>query len=82
MQKREFVHIDREPVSERHDDGKDHRGRADYSSPDQDRLRCCFERIARTVVRFEQVLGALEVHVNVEILLQLGLNIGNLLDER
>ncbi len=81
MQQREFVHIAGQSVGQRHDDGKNHGGRPDHGSTDQHRLGSSLESIARAVVGFEQVLGAFEIHVDVEIALQFGLDIRYILDQ-
>ena len=81
VEQRKFVHIGGEAVGQRHDNGKNHRGCADDGRADQNRLRGGFERVARAVVGFEHVLGALEIHVKVVVLLQFLLDAGDLLDE-
>src|ERR1019366_2998894 len=40
------------------------------------------EGIARAVVLFQQVLGAVKIHVDVEVLLDFRLDVGHLLDQR
>ena len=50
-------------VCESHDDGEDHRRRADHGGTDQYRLRRRLERVACAVILFEQILGALELRV-------------------
>ena len=82
MQQRQLVHVVGEAVGERHDDRENHGGGADHGRADQHGLRRGFERVASAVVFFEQVLGALEVHVDVEIRLQFLLDVRNLLDQR
>ena len=71
-----------EPVGQRHDDREDHGGGADHGGSDQHGLGRGLEGVAGAVVLFEQILGALEVHVDVEVLLELLLDVGNLLDQR
>src|SRR5262249_27061861 len=82
MQQREVADVLGEAVGQRHDDGEDHRGSAYNSRSDHPRLGRRFERIARAVIGFQQVLGALEVHVEVEVALNLRLDVGDLLDQR
>ncbi len=71
-----------EPAGEGHDDGEDHGGCADDGGADQHRLGRSLEGVAGAVVGFEQVLGALELHVEVVVLLQLGFDAGNVFDQR
>jgi len=82
VQQRELVDVFGEAGGEGHDDGENHGGGADYSRADEDWFGRGFEGVARTVVGFEQMLGAVEVDGQVEILLDFGLYVGNLLDER
>src|SRR5258708_5513787 len=82
VQEREFVHVFGEAGGERHDDGEDHGGGADYGGADEHWLRGGFESVACSIVGFEEVLGALEVHGHVEILFYFGFDVGNLLDQR
>src|SRR5260221_588778 len=69
VEQREFFDVHRKAVGERHDDGKNNRSGADYSSADKHGLRSGFERAAGAVVGFEKSLGALEVDVNVVVAL-------------
>ena len=69
-------------MRERHDDGENHGGCADHGGADQHRLGRRFEGIAGAVVLFQQMLGALEVNVDVVVALQLALDIRYLLDQR
>ncbi len=52
-----------------HDDGKDHRRRADNGRTDQHRLRRGLERIAGPVVLLEMLLGLFELRIETEVLL-------------
>ncbi len=67
-------------VREHHDDGEDHRGRPHHGGADKNRLGGRFERVAGPVVRFQIVLGALEVDVEAILLLELLLDVRDLLD--
>ena len=60
-----------EAVGERHDDREDHRGGADYRGADQHGLGGRLEGIAGAIVLFQQILGAFEIHVDAEVLLDL-----------
>ena len=84
MQQGQFRHAFRvgKPVSQRHDDRKNHRGSANNCRADQHGFRRCFECVARSVIFLQQMLGAIEVDVEVEILLDLRFNIRNVLNQR
>ena len=82
MEQRKLVHVRREPVGERHDDGENHGRGADHRRADQHRLRRGLESIARAVIGFEQMLGPVEADGHVEVFLDLGLYVWNLLDQR
>ena len=82
MQQRQVVDVHGKALGEGHDDGEDHGSRAHHGGSDQHRLGRRFESIAGAVVLFQHVLGPLEVHVDVVVLLQFALNVGYLLDER
>ena len=82
MQDRQLVQVLGEPVGEQHDDREDHRRRADHRRADQHGLRGGLERVAGAVVLLEQVLGALEVHVEAVVLLELLLDVRDRLDHR
>ena len=81
MQQGEILLVDGKPVGEGHDDGEDHGGGAYYGGADQYRLRRGLEGVACAVIGFEQVFGALEVDGHVEILLDFGFDVSNLLDQ-
>src|SRR5215469_6564122 len=68
-------------MRQRHDDRENHRGCANNRRADEHGFGRGFKRVPCAVIGFEKVLGALEVHVDVEILLQLFLDIRQLLDE-
>ena len=72
VEERELVDVFGEAVGQGHDDREDHRGGADDRGADQHGLGGGFEGVAGAVVGFEHFLGALEVHVDVVVLLQLG----------
>src|SRR5713101_8113784 len=82
VKQRELVDIGGQAVGEGYDDREDHGGGAHNRRTDEHRLGGGLEGIARAVVRFQQVLGALEVHVDVVVLLEFRLDAGNLLNER
>ena len=82
MQDRQLLQVLGQPVRQHHDDREDHRRRADDRRADQHRLRRRLERVAGAVVLLEQVLGALEVHVEAVVLLELLLDVGQRLDDR
>ncbi len=82
MQQREVADVLRQPMSERHDDGENHGGCAHDGRPNQHRFGGGFEGVARAVVLFQHVLGALEVHVDVVVALQLALDVRHLLNQR
>ena len=63
VQNRQLVDVLRQVAGQRHDDREDHRRRADDGRADQHRLGGRLERVAGAVVLLEQILGALEVHV-------------------
>src|SRR5207244_460879 len=71
MKKRQLVHISGKPVGERHDNGEDHGRGADYGSANQYRFRGCLEGVSGAVVGFQQVLGAIKFHIDIEVLLDL-----------
>ena len=70
------------PLGQRHDDGEDHGGSADNGGADEHRLGRGFEGVARAVVGFEQIFGAFEVDGHVEVFLDFGFDVWNLLDQR
>ena len=80
MQQREIVHVHRQPLRQRHDDGKDHGGRPHHGSPNQHRLGGRLESVTCAVIGLQQVLGALEMRVEIEIPLDLLLDVRDLLD--
>ena len=82
VEDRELVDVAREVGGERHDDREDHRRRADDGGADENRLRGRFERVARAVVFFEQILGPIEADVESVLALQRFLDGGHLLDDR
>ena len=55
-----------------HDDAEDHRRRADDRRADEHGFGGGLEGVARAVAFFELVLGALEVRLETEVLLDLG----------
>ena len=67
-------------VGQRHDNRKNHGGRAHHRGADQHRFCSGFESIARAVVLFQVLLGPLEVGRETEVLLNLRRDSGNLLD--
>ncbi len=69
-------------VSQVHHDGENHGGGADHGGPNQHRLGCRLEGIAGAVVFFQQMFGALKVHVKAEVFLDLLLHVRDLLDQR
>ena len=81
MQQREILLIHGESAGQSHDDGKDHGGCADHSRANQHRLGRSLESVARTVILFEQVLGAVEVHRHVEVFLDFVHDVRNLLNQ-
>ena len=82
MQQREVLHVIGQSVGQGHDDREDHRGCADHGGADQHRLGRSLEGVAGSIVGFQQVLGALELRVDAEVLLQLGFDAGNIFDQR
>src|SRR5208283_5264862 len=82
VEERKLVQVVGEAVGKRHDDGEDHGGCADHGRADEDWLCGGLERVAGAVVGFQEILGALEIHVDVVVLLQFRLDVGNLLDHR
>ena len=82
VQQRELVDVLGEAVGQRHDDRENHRRGADHRRADQHGLGGRLEGVARAVVLFQHVLGALEVHVEIEVLLEFLLDVRNLLDQR
>ena len=82
MKQRKFVDVCSKPVGERHDDGKNHRGRADNGRTNQHGFCGCLESIARAVVGFEHVFRFLEIHVDIEIFFQFRLDVWHVLDQR
>ena len=77
MQQREFVDVLRYALRESHDNRENHSGGADNCRTNQHRFCRGFKRVSRTVVGFEQILGALKVHVHVVIFFQLLLDVRN-----
>src|SRR5207249_1742603 len=71
MQNRKILRVDRKSIRERHDDREDHRCRTDDSRTDQHRLCAGLECIARTVILFEQMFATIELHIDIEIALEL-----------
>ena len=67
-------------MSEQHDDREDHGRRAHDGRSNQHRLRSGFERVAGTVVLFQQFFGPRKVWLETMIPLNLGLSSRNLLD--
>ena len=67
VQKGELVDICSDAVGERHDDGENHGGSAHDGGADEHGLGGSFEGVAGAVICFEQVFGALEIGVDVEI---------------
>ena len=82
VQQRQLVDVFGEAVGKRHDDGEDHGGGADHGGADQHRLGRGFEGVARAVAFFQHVLGAVEIRLKVEFLLDLFLDVGDLLNQR
>jgi hypothetical protein len=72
----------RQSVGQGHDDRENHRGCAHHGGADQHRLGRSLEGVAGSIVGFQQVLGAFELHVDVVVLLQLGFDAGNIFDQR
>src|SRR5208283_5009512 len=66
VQQGELLHIRGQAIGQGHDDGEDHGGRADYGGSNQHRFGGRLEGIAGAVVLFQQVLGAVKIHVDVE----------------
>ena len=71
MQQRKALSVAREAVGQGHDDREDHGRGADHGSANQYGLGRSFEGVARAVVLFQQVLGALEHDSDVMIALEL-----------
>ena len=69
-------------VGQGHDDREDHRGCAHHGGADQHRLCRSLECVAGSIVGFQQVFCAFELHVDVEVLLQLSFDAGNIFDQR
>ncbi len=69
-------------MGERHDDGENHGGGADYGGTDQHRFGRSFKGVACAIILFQHVLGAFEVNVDVVVSLQFALDIRHLLDQR
>ena len=82
MQQREILYVMGQSAGQGHDDGENHRGCADHGGADQHRLGRSLEGVAGSIVGFQQVLGAFELHVDVVVLLQLGFDAGNGFDQR
>ena len=82
MQQRQLVEVHRQVGRERHDDREDHRRRPDDGGTDEHRLRRGLERVAGTVVFFQQLLRAIEAHVESVVALQRCRDPGDLLDHR
>src|SRR4029077_15575834 len=81
VQKRKLVHIFGDAMREGHDDGENHGGCADHCRADQNRLSGSLKGVPGAVVGFQQILGATEIHVHVEVFFELLLDVGNLLDQ-
>src|SRR6185312_4068468 len=77
VQKRKIIYVLGKTVGKRHDDGENHGGGTDHGGTNQDRLGRSLKRVASAVIFFQQILGAFEVCVDVEVLLQFLLNVGN-----
>ena len=69
-------------VGQGHDDRENHRGCAHHGGADQHRLGRSLEGIAGSIVGFQQVFRAFELHVDAVVLLQLGFDAGNVFDQR
>ncbi len=84
VQERELLDLRRvgEPVGQEDDDREDHRRRADDGRADEHRLGRRLERVAGAVVLLEEVLRLLELRLEAEVLLDLGLDVRDGLDER
>ena len=82
VQQRQLVEVRRQVGRERHDDREDHRRRPDDGGTDEHRLRRGLERVAGTVVFFQQLLRAIEAHVESVVALQRCRDPGDLLDHR
>ena len=70
MQQRKTFSVRGQTVGQRHDDRENHGGGADDGGADQHRLGRGFEGVAGAVVLFQQMFGAFEVGVDVEVLLE------------
>ena len=68
-------------VGQAHHDGEDHGGCAHHGGADQHRLGRCLEGIAGAIIVFQQVLGAVKLHVDAEVFFQLCCNVGDLFDQ-
>src|SRR5438132_4855429 len=82
MQERKIANVFCQTLGQRHDDRKNHRRSTHYGRSNQHWLRSCLKCIAGAIIVFVQVLSALEVHINVEISLEILLGIRNLFDQR
>ena len=82
MQQREVLDVVGQSVGQGHDDREDHGGCAHDGGADQHRLGRSLEGVAGSVIGFQQVLGALELHIDVVVLLQLSFDPGNIFDQR
>ncbi len=82
MQQREVRDVMRQSAGQGHDDRENHRGCAHHGCADQHRLGRSLEGVAGSIVGFEQMLCAFELHVDVEVLLQLSFDAGNIFDQR
>ena len=82
MQQREVLYVMGQSIGQGHDDREDHRGCAHHSRADQHRLCRSLEGIAGSIIGFQQVFRAFELHVDVVVLLQLSFDAGNVFDQR
>ena len=82
VQQGELIDVLGDAVGERHDDGEDHGGGAHHRGADQHRLGRGLEGVARAVILFQHVLGAVEIHVEIEVPLDFLLDVRNLLNQR
>ena len=68
-------------VGQHHDDREDHRRGPDHRGADQYRLGRRLEGVACAIILFQQVLGAGEVDVHVEVFLDLRFDVWHLLNQ-
>ena len=69
MQYGQIGHMLGQAIGERHDNRKNHGGRAHYGRADQHRLRGCLKRVARAIVLFQVFLAFFKVGSEPEIFL-------------